>query len=214
MSVLPPDFGPEDFARESGVSRETLERLKTYVALLTEWNALHNLVSVSSLNDVWRRHIWDSAQLAPLVPSHAESLIDLGSGAGFPALVLATMFRERPNFRVVVTDSIAKKCRFLEATVEQMELAVEVRNGRMEDSRLEPFDVITARACAPLTKLLGYAQHFRGKRTACLFLKGQNVEAELTQAHKSWKIQAIRHPSRSDPTGVILEVREFEHVRK
>lgn len=212
MSAPPPNFGPEEFATASGVSRETLARLKAYVALLAEWNALHNLVSEASLNDVWRRHIWDSAQLAPLVPSEAKSLVDLGSGAGFPALVLAAMFREKPDFRVVVTDSIAKKCHFLEAAAERMELNVQVKNGRMEGFPREAFDVITARACAPLAKLLGYAQHFKGKRTTCLFLKGQNVEAELTEAHKSWKIQAIRHPSRSDPSGVILEVREFENV--
>lgn len=214
MSALPPEFGPEQFARESGVSRETLARLKAYVSLLQEWNTRHNLVSASSLNDVWRRHIWDSAQLAALVPPTAKSLIDLGSGAGFPALVLAALFREKSNFRVVLTESIAKKCRFLEAAAERMSLSVEVRNSRIEGVGNDPFEVVTARACAPLEKLLGYAQHFRGKRTTCLFLKGQNVDAELTQAHKSWKIQAIRHPSRSDPTGVILEVREFEHVRK
>lgn len=213
MSVPRPDFGPEEFARESGVSRETLARLKAYVALLAEWNTRHNLVSANSLNAVWPRHIWDSAQLAPLIPPGAKSLIDLGSGAGFPGLVLAAMFRERPDFRVVLTESIAKKCRFLEAAAERMALNVEVRNSRIEAARTEPFDVITARACAPLEKLLGYAQHFRGPRTRCLFLKGQNVEAELTEAHKSWKIQATRHPSRSDPSGVVLEVLEFEHVR-
>lgn len=210
----PPKFGSEEFAALSGVSRETLARLKAYVSLLTEWNARHNLVSANSLSDVWRRHIWDSAQLAPLVPPNAKSLIDLGSGAGFPALVLTAMLREKPELRVVVTDSIAKKCRFLEAAAERMELNVEVRNGRMEDFPREPFDVITARACAPLYKLLGYAQHFRGKQTACLFLKGQSVEAELTEARKSWNINAIQHVSRSDPSGVILEIREFAHVRR
>jgi 16S rRNA (guanine527-N7)-methyltransferase len=213
MSAPPREFGPEEFARESGVSRETLARLKAYVALLDEWNAIHNLVSANSLNDVWRRHIWDSAQLATLVPPAAKSLVDLGSGAGFPALVLAALFRDRPDFRVVLTESIAKKCRFLDAAAERMELHVEVRNSRIEGTKTEPFDVITARACAPLEKLLGYAQHFKGKQTTCLFLKGQNVDAELTEAHKSWKIRAIQHPSRSDTSGVILEVREFEHVR-
>jgi 16S rRNA (guanine527-N7)-methyltransferase len=212
MSGLP-EFGPEEFAAVSGVSRETLSRLKAYVGLLAEWNARQNLVSDSSLSDVWKRHIWDSAQLASLIPPDAKSLIDLGSGAGFPALVLAVMFREKPDFRVVVTESIAKKCRFLEAAAERMELKVEVRNGRIEDYPREAFDTVTARACAPLEKLLGYAQHFRGKRTICLFLKGQSVEAELTQAHKSWNIDAIRHVSRSDPSGVILEVREFAHAR-
>lgn len=210
----PLPLSPEGFAELSSVSRETLARLKAYVSLLAEWNTRQNLVSENSLNDVWRRHIWDSAQLAALVPADAKSLIDLGSGAGFPALVLAAIFRERPDFRVVVTDSIAKKCRFLEAVVECLELNVEVRNGRIEDYPRETFDVITARACAPLKKLLGYAQHLMDKNTVCLFLKGQSVAAELTEAHKSWNIKAIRHESRSDPFGVILEVREFANVRR
>jgi 16S rRNA (guanine527-N7)-methyltransferase len=208
-----PDFGPEEFAAASGVSRETLARLKAYVSLLAEWNARHNLVSANSLNDVWRRHVWDSAQLAPLVLASAKSLVDLGSGAGFPALVLAAMLRDKADFRAVLIESVAKKCRFLEAAAERMEVDVEVRNIRAEDAKHEPFDVVTARACAPLDRLLGYAQHFRGKRTICLFLKGQSVEEELTEAHKSWNIKAIRHRSRSDPSGVILEVREFERAR-
>jgi 16S rRNA (guanine527-N7)-methyltransferase len=208
-----PEFGPEEFAVASGVSRETLARLKAYVSLLTEWNARHNLVSGASLNDVWKRHIWDSAQLAPRLPPDAKRLIDLGSGAGFPALVLAAMFREKPDVRVVLTESTTKKCHFLEAAAERMELKVEVRNARIEDAGREPFDVITARACAPLEKLLGYAQPFQGKDTVCLFLKGQSIDVELTQARKSWNIKAIRHESRSDPSGVILEVREFKNVR-
>ena len=207
-----PDFGPEEFAAASGVSRETLARLKAYVALLGEWNARHNLVSQSSLADVWHRHVWDSAQLLPLMPEAARSLVDLGSGAGFPGLVLACLLRERSGFRTALTESIAKKCRFLEAAVERMGLDVEVRNARIEASAPEPFDVVTARACAPLGKLLGYAQHFQGPETVCLFLKGQSVEAELTEAHKSWRMKVVRHPSQTDPSAAILEIRELRHV--
>jgi 16S rRNA (guanine527-N7)-methyltransferase len=123
------------------------------------------------------------------------------------------MFREKPDFRVILTESTAKKCRFLEAAAQRMELKVEVRNTRIEAAGREPFDVVTARACAPLERLFGYAQHFRGKDTVCLFLKGQSIDAELTQARKSWNITAIRHESRSDLSGVILEVREFKNAR-
>ena len=207
-----PEFGPEEFAAASGVSRETLARLKAYVALLAEWNARHNLVSASSLADVWHRHVWDSAQLLPLIPAEAKSLVDLGSGAGFPGLVLACLLRERPGFRTVLYESIAKKCRFLEAAAERMGLAAEVRNTRIEAAEPEPFDVVTARACAPLTTLIGYAQHFQGPHTVNLFLKGQSVEAELTEAHKSWRIKVVRHPSRTDPSGAILEIRELRHA--
>jgi 16S rRNA (guanine527-N7)-methyltransferase len=205
-----PEFGPEELAVASGVSRETLARLKAYIGLLTDWNERHNLVSASSMADVWRRHVWDSAQLAKFIPAEAKSLVDLGSGAGFPGLVLAAL---RPDLRVVLTESTAKKCRFLEAAAERMGLKVEVRNARIEDAKPEPFDVITARACAPLERLLGYAQHFQGKATVNLFLKGQSVDAELTEAHKSWKMKLLRHQSRSDPSGVILEIRELAHVK-
>ena len=207
-----PEFGPEEFAEAADVSRETLARLKAYVGLLTEWNARHNLVSKSSLEDVWRRHVWDSAQLMRFVPESTNNLVDLGSGAGFPGLVLAAMLRERPGFRTVLYESIAKKCRFLEAAAERMQIAVEVCNARMEEAGPEPFDLITARACAPLARLLGYARPFQGPKTIGLFLKGQNVEAELTEARISWRLNAVRHESLTDPSGAILEIRDIEHV--
>jgi len=209
-----PEFGPEEFAKAAGVSRETLARLKAYVGLLTDWNARHNLVSDASLADVWRRHVWDSAQLAEFISADAKSLVDLGSGAGFPGLVLAALLRERPGFKTVLCESIAKKCRFLQAAAERMQLIVEIRNSRIEDAAREPFDVVTARACAPLEKLLSYAQHFQGKATVNLILKGQSIDAELTQAHKSWRMKVQRHPSRTDLSGVILDVRELVHGRK
>jgi 16S rRNA (guanine527-N7)-methyltransferase len=207
-----PEFGPEAFARAAGVSHETLARLKAYVGLLADWNARHNLVSKNSLEDVWRRHVWDSAQLLRFVPDSANSLVDLGSGAGFPGLVLAVLLRERPGFKTVLYESIAKKCTFLIAAAERMQIAVEVRNARMEEARPEPFDLVTARACAPLTRLLGYARPFQGPRTINLFLKGQNVEAELTEARTSWKLNAVRRESLTDPSGAILEIRDIEHV--
>jgi 16S rRNA (guanine527-N7)-methyltransferase len=208
-AVLPESFGPEEFAAASGVSRETLARLKAYVGMLGEWNARQNLVSASSLADVWRRHVWDSAQLAVFIPDEAKTLIDLGSGAGFPGLVLALL---RPEIKVTLTDSIAKKCRFLEAAAARMEIAVAVKNERIEGSNSAAFDVVTARACAPLSRLLGYAQPFQRRGTLNLFLKGQSVEAELTEARKSWRMKAIRHPSLSDPSGTILEIRELRHA--
>jgi 16S rRNA (guanine527-N7)-methyltransferase len=211
----PPDnnpFGAEEFAAATGVSRETMTRLKLYAGMLEDWNARHNLVSRASLADMWRRHFWDSAQLAPLIPKRAKSLVDLGAGAGFPGLVLAELFRDRPGFRAVLYEATAKKCRFLEAVTVRLALAVEIRNARIEDAEPEHYDVIVARACAPLPLLLEYAQRFWGRDTKALFLKGQNVDAELTEARKSWKVALQRHPSRSDPSGVILELRELHHV--
>ena len=212
-NALPPEFGSGEFARATDVSRETLACLKAFVGLLSDWNTRHNLVSRSSIGDIWRRHVWDSAQLAPLIPTNATSLVDLGSGAGFPGLVLAIMLRERPTFRTVLYEATAKKCRFLEEASRRAGIPVKVRNQRIEDATPEPFDVITARACAPLPKLLSYAQPFQGPNTVNLLLKGQSVDAELTEAHKSWRMQVRRHPSQTDPSGAILEIRELAHVK-
>ena len=213
--MLPPEskvLGPEELGALSHVSRETLARLKIHAEMLLDWNTRQNLVSEGSLADLWRRHFWDSAQLAPYVPISATSLVDLGSGAGFPGLVMAEILRKRPDFRVVLYEATAKKCRFLEAVVTRLDLPAEVRQGRIEDAASEIFDCITARACAPLPKLLVYAQRFWGKGSVALLLKGQNVEAELTESHKSWRMQAVRHQSRSDSSGVILEIRELHRV--
>jgi 16S rRNA (guanine527-N7)-methyltransferase len=200
-------FGPEDFAARTGVSRETLARLQAYAELLSDWNARHNLVSARSLEDLWRRHFWDSAQLVPLLPKNAKSLADLGSGAGFPGLVLAEMLRER--IFVTLYEATTKKCAFLAAAAERMGLAVTIRNSRMEEAPCTAFDVVTARACAPLPQLLRYAQRFTGPSSVFLFLKGQNVGSELTEAHKSWKMKVRQIPSLTDPSGVILEVTEW-----
>jgi 16S rRNA (guanine527-N7)-methyltransferase len=207
-----PDPGLDDFAKAHDVSRETLALLETYVALLADWNQRHNLVSEKSLENVWHRHVWDSAQLIRFVPGTAKSLADLGSGAGFPGIVLATMLRERPGFRTVLYESIAKKCRFLEEAATRLDLNVEVRNARMDEAKREPFDLVTARACAPLGKLLGYARPFQDSQTVNLLLKGQSVESELTEARTSWRMTLERHESLTDPSGVILEIRGLSHV--
>jgi 16S rRNA (guanine527-N7)-methyltransferase len=199
-------FGPEDFARETGVSRETLARLKAYAALLAEWNARHNLVAKSTLPDLWRRHMWDSAQLAPLFPESARTLADLGSGAGFPGLVLAAM---RPDLAVTCHESTAKKCAFLQAAAQRMALRVTVENARIEELPPRTYDVVTARALAPLPLLLSYARRLMGPNSVCLFLKGQNLGSELTEAHKSWKMTTTQVPSQTDPSGAILVVKKL-----
>ncbi len=204
-------FGPEEFAAATGVSRETLAKLKVYVDLLTDWNSRHNLVSKASLEEVWRRHIWDSAQLAPLIPPEAKTLADMGSGAGFPGLVLAIMLEER--VKVTLFEATRKKAEFLRAVAERLGLAVHISNHRIENApKKPPNDVITARACASLHELLGYAQRFAGPGTVCLFLKGQNVGGELTEARKKWRIRVRQHPSLTHPFGTILEIRGLVRV--
>ena len=201
-----PAFGPEDFAARTGVSRETLSQLKAYADVLVDWNARHNLVARSTLPDLWRRHVWDSAQLVPLIPEAARTLADLGSGAGFPGLVLAAM---RPELTVTLHEATTKKCAFLQAAADRMGVAVTIHNARLEDLARSPFDVVTARALAPLPQLLGYAQKFVHPNSVCLFLKGQNVGVELTEAHKYWNIRASQVPSQTDPSAAIVVVREL-----
>jgi 16S rRNA (guanine527-N7)-methyltransferase len=204
-------FGPDDFAAAENVSRETLARLKAYVGLLSDWNARHNLVSEGSMADVWRRHVWDSAQLAPLIPPSASTLADLGAGAGFPGMVLALLFEGR--VKVTLFEATNKKCAFLREVAGRLGLEVDIRNERMETAEDRKFDVVTARACAPLSKLLDYAQHFSGKNTVCLFLKGENAEAELTEASKFWRMKVVRHASRTHDNSVILEINQFKVVK-
>lgn len=146
------------------------------------------------------------------IPSDAESLVDLGSGAGFPGVVLAILLAERPVMHIVLYEATAKKCRFLEAVAKRLALNVEIRNARIEDAKAEPFGIVTARACAPLTRLLSYAAPFQGKKTTCLFLKGQSVGVELDEAYKSWRMTVRQHRSRSDPSGAILEIRDLRHA--
>jgi 16S rRNA (guanine527-N7)-methyltransferase len=207
--ALPEPFGPAEFQAVSGVSRETLARLKLFVSLLEDWNARMNLVSAKSLAEVWKRHVWDSAQLFPFLPASTRNLVDLGSGAGFPGLVLAILLGSET--RVVLYEAVAKKCRFLEEVAHRTGATVEIRNGRIEEAKPEVFDVVTARACAPLDQLLSYAAPFQAKNTHCLFLKGQSVGSELIDARKSWAMTVEQHPSRSDPSGVILDIRELRH---
>jgi len=200
-------FGPEEFAAATNVSRETLARLKLYAGLLKDWNSRHNLVSENSLKELWRRHFWDSAQLAAFVPQSAQNLADLGSGAGFPGLVLAEILRVRVS--VTLYEARAKKCAFLEEAARRMELPVTIRAVRMEEAPPKAFDVVTARACAPLPKLMEYAQNFMGTNSVCLLLKGQNVVSELTQAQKYWTMNTVTTPSLTDPSGAVLALRNL-----
>lgn len=205
-------FGPEDFRARTNVSQKTLAQLTAYADLLAEWNARHNLVSRNSLPELWERHMWDSAQLAPLVPPEAKTLADLGSGAGFPGLVLAAML---PGVVVTLHEATAKKCAFLQAAADRMDLHVTIENARMEELPPRAFDVVTARACAPLPRLLEYAHSFVGPNSVCLFLKGQNVGSELTEAAKCWNMRVSQVASQTDPSGAIVTVRELgpRHVQ-
>lgn len=195
---------PEDFQRETGVSRETLDRLQAYADLLVKWQKSINLVGRSTLDDLWRRHLLDSAQLFPLLPDGVRTLVDFGSGAGFPALVLAIL--GVPDVHMVESD--VRKGAFLREVARVTGTSVTVHSKRIEAMEPFPADVVSARALAPIAQLLDFAAPFLGPKTQCLFLKGQNVEAELTEAYKMWNMSVDRHPSRTEPAATILRLSE------
>jgi len=197
-------LGAQGFAELVPVSRETLARLEVYAALLTRWSARINLVGQNTVADLWRRHILDSAQLRSHVPDSARNLIDLGSGAGLPGLVLAIL--GAPCVELVEADS--RKCAFLREAARITEVAVTLRPCRIEAVPPHPVDVVTARACAPLDRLLGFAAPFLAPDSVCLFLKGERVEEELTLARKHWTMTARLCQSRSDPRGVVLRLQQ------
>ena len=203
MSGKPP-LWPEGFAQVVPVSRETLARLETYAALLVRWSARINLIGRDTTADLWRRHILDSAQLEPFIPRVAHSLIDLGSGAGLPGLVLAIL--GVPGVELVEADS--RKCAFLREAARIAEVAVTIRGCRIQAVPPHPVDVVTARALAPLDRLLGLAEPFLAPGSECLLLKGERVEDELTLARRHWRMTVSLHQSRSDPRGVVLRLQQ------
>ncbi len=204
---------PGGFAREIGVSRETLSRFERYAALLAEWNRAINLVSQASLADLWRRHMLDSAQLLDHLPPAPEGrprvIADLGSGAGFPGLVLALLGAGA----VHLIEADRRKAAFLREAARILGLAVEIHDCRIEAMAPLSADVITARACARLPRLLAHSAALSDPERAgpqlCLFLKGKRVDQELTEAHREWNIAAERFPSRSDSSGTILRIGLF-----
>ncbi|MDQ3125464.1 MAG: 16S rRNA (guanine(527)-N(7))-methyltransferase RsmG [Pseudomonadota bacterium] len=181
--------------------------LETLIDRLTAANAVMNLVGPDSLPDVWSRHILDSAQLLDLAPN-AATWADLGAGAGFPGLVLAILLKDRADSHVWLVDSLGKRCRFLQELVDSLDLPATVINGRAEAQTLK-VDIVTARALAPLDRLLGYAQPYMTRGAKGLFLKGEKAEAELQEARKVWHLDGELSVSRSDPRGRIVTVRSL-----
>jgi 16S rRNA (guanine527-N7)-methyltransferase len=193
-------LGADGFADAAGVSRETMRRFEAYAELLVAWSTRINLIGQSTLDDLWRRHFLDSAQLRPLIPPGAQSLIDLGSGAGFPGLVLAIL--GVPAVELVEADT--RKAAFLREAARITGADVTIRGCRIEAVPPHSVDVVTARGCAPLDRLLALGERFIGPHTICVFPKGVRVEDELTAAVKAWTMTVSRHPSRADPAGSVL----------
>lgn len=202
---------PAEFSREFDVSRETCQRLEAYIALLTRWNARINLVAPATIKTAWTRHVADSAQLLDLAPESASSWLDLGSGAGLPGLPVAALAAEKaPDLHVTLVESDTRKAAFLATAAREMDLDVTVEPHRIEALTPRPYDVVSARALAPLGRLCALAHRFSGRGTVFLFPKGARVDSELTAATAGWHIRAERIASRTDPEATVLRIMELE----
>jgi len=209
--------GPIDFAEAFNVPHETIHRLEIYAGLLVEWQTRHNLVSSKSIPELWQRHFADSAQLLALAPS-AKTWLDLGSGAGFPGLVVAILAANQGTLRVHLVESTAKKCAFLAHVAQMTDTTVDIHCNRIEElahseSKLTP-DIISARALAPMPKLLELAAPFFRPVTRGLFLKGRDAEREIEAAKARRQFTYRLHPSLTSNESSIIEVTALAKAEK
>ena len=200
----------QNFMKKYNVSRETFELLKAYEASLVEWQNKFNLVSNSSLQDCWNRHFVDSAQLFKFIPEGAKTLLDFGSGAGFPAMVLAVMVKEKtPYLKISLVESIVKKTLYLNEVKKICNLDVEILNQRIESLPKKKVDVITSRAMASLKELLKYTQAFCSDKTVCIFPKGKKYAEEIEEAKKDWNFDCQVFDSETSDEGKILVIKHI-----
>jgi 16S rRNA (guanine527-N7)-methyltransferase len=201
---------PEAFAKAFSVSRETVDRLRTYETLLRKWQKAVNLVAPATLDEIWHRHFADSAQLAALTGDDPRVWLDLGSGGGFPGMVIAILLANRPGSVIHLVESNARKCAFLREVSRATGAAVEIHDTRIEslaagDTVPRP-GIVTARALAPLDRLLGQAAPFFGPESRGLFLKGRSAEEEIETARVHFAFEARLYPSRTDAQARIVEI--------
>lgn len=200
------------FAAATGATPAQMADIEAFRGLLAEWNEKMNLVGPSALTEFWGRHAFDSAQLLPLAPE-ARTWADLGAGAGFPGIVLAILLKGVPGAEVHLIESMAKRCRFLSETVSALALPAIVHHDRAENLSLK-VDIVTARACAPLVRLVEFARPYLKEGAVGLFLKGEGVEAELAIARKAnWKFKFELLPSRSSDSGRVVRMKGAPRAR-
>ena len=240
---------PADFAAVFDVSRETLDRLATYEALLRQWQRAVNLVAPSTLDAIWHRHFADSAQIVRLAPQ-ARFWTDLGSGAGFPGLVVAILLADAPSPRkrgegqprapeqasaphpsplpmeewgegtprITLIESDSRKCAFLREVARKTGVAVDILSTRIEQAathfKLQSPEVVSARALAPLDRLLGLAAPLSSPSTVGVFLKGRDAAAEVETARKTWTFAVEMIPSLTEATGRVVVVRDLQPKSK
>ena len=199
----------EEALTRLGVSRETLARLEKYVALTLEWSRAVPLISRRDEAFIWQRHVVDSLQILPLLRDLAPPAADFGSGGGFPGLALALAL----DWPFHLIEANARKAAFLvEASAATGARAI-VHRARIESVTLPPLRVITARGLATLDTLLGHAAPKLAPDGTCFFYKGRNAESELTAARHRWQMDVVRHQSRTDPSGTILQISGVARAR-
>ena len=202
------------FASASRADADAMADLEQFRAMLGDASVRMNLVGPSAMAEFWPRHAWDCAQLLPLLRG-AVKVADVGAGAGFPGVVLAILLKRRVGARVHLVESQAKRADFLQAVVDALVLPAVVHNARAEAlSPVPEVEVVAARACAPLPRLLEFAWPFLRTGARGVFLKGRNAEAELAEARRTWRLDAELAPSRSDPSGRIVVVEEAVRARR
>lgn len=199
-----------DIEKKYNVSHETYEKLKNYQALVLEWNSKFNLISKSTETTIWERHIVDSLQLIKYITNKDKILLDLGSGAGFPGVVLAITCQEiYPDLQINLVESIGKKTTFLHAVNEQLKLNMEIHQERIEKLNIGKVDVITSRALAALPKLLDYAKPFCKKETKLILPKGENWYLENDEALTKWLYKYEVFNSDTSDVGKILRISDL-----
>lgn len=191
----------QEFQAQTGVTDAQRHKLQTYVELLTKWQKRINIVGPKTIGDVWSRHMLDSWQVIHNLPTDTREIVDLGTGGGFPGMVLAQL----GTWKIHLVDSDARKCSFLREVKRATAASVEIHNERIENLEIQA-DVVTSRACAPLTQLLAWSAALLKPGGICVLLKGRNWREELTEAEKEWKLEVSSVPSQTDPDSVILIV--------
>ncbi len=204
-------YGALEFQKATNVSRETLDRLQLYAALLVKWQKSINLVGNSTLDDLWRRHFLDSAQLASIISGNAGEhplCVDMGAGGGFPGLVLAAM--GVGNWTLIESDT--RKCVFLNEVVRQCEISATIRHQRVEGIEDLQADIVTARAFAPLDRLLAYSEPIMKEGGTAIFPKGQRHQTEILAAKAEWSFDLTEYDSATDEDGKILIIQKVKRV--
>ncbi len=203
-------------ARAAGrsVSRETMDRLHVFADLLTHWNRKINIVAASTIADLWTRHIIDSAQLVSLANA-PKSWVDLGAGGGLPGIIIAALQAEvNPGCRITLVESDRRKCLFMATALREMGLTATIETRRIEATAGMTYDVVSARALAPVVVLLAHAESHIETGGLCIFPKGKRADDELTEARQTWHIDLDRIQSLTDDEASILRIREFSRVSR